>query len=369
VKVTDSELKAYLSSHKDEYQKKETKDLSYIAIDVIPSAQDTAYVKEEIERLKLELVNADNDSTYVVVNSDSPSPFNNYTPGQLPEVLKGDDVTLGAGAIVGPNVENGSFVVYKISNMAPSDTYSARASHILFKAASESAEDKAKAKKEARAVLRKIKNGSDFAEMARIHGTDGTKSKGGDLGWFSDGAMVEPFESAVYAASRKGLLPDVVESKFGYHIIDVTATKTNVVYKVATLSLEIFVSDLTRNDFYRDAEAFALNANNDDEFIANAKESGYTIRSAKNVDKNARRISGIREGRNIAYWAYNTANLGDVSDVFEIDNQYIIATLTGEQDAGVADLSAVRVEIAKKVRDQKKADIIKGKLHTATGTL
>lgn len=369
IKVNDSELEAYLSNNEKEYQKEEAKTIKYVSFDVVPSAEDTALVVEEIEALKEELINTDNDSTFAVVNSDASDAFKNYTPGQLPAVFQAEDVVMGEGTFVGPVVENGSYSIYKVANMSPSDTYSARASHILFKWASDSDADKAKAKKEARGILRQIRNGADFSEMARLHGTDGTASKGGDLGWFSDGAMVAPFQEAVYGASRRGVLRDVVETQFGYHIIDVTETKTNVVYKIAKVSLEIFVSDETRNKFYRDAEGFALNVSSIEGFENTAKEDGLAIKTAARVRKNDRRITGIQEGRSIAYWAYNNASLGDVSDVFEIDNQYVVAVITEEQDEGVAEIESVRFEVTKKVRDQKKAEIISNKLSGQSGTL
>lgn len=369
IEVSDSELSSYLSENEKEYKREESKTLKYVSFDIVPSADDTAMVVEQIEQLKEQLISTDNDSTFAVVNSDASDAFGNYTPGQLPAVFQGEDVVMGSGAFVGPVVENGSYVIYKVATMRPSDTYSARASHILFKWASDSDTEKAKAKKEARDVLRQIKNGADFAEMARLHGTDGTASKGGDLGWFSDGAMVAPFQEAVYGASRKGVLSDVVETQFGYHIIDVTETKTNVVYKIAKVSLEIFVSDETRNKFYRDAEQFALNASNIEEFESTAKENNLSVRTATRVRKNDRRVTGITEGRSVVYWAYNTASKGDVSDVFEINDQYVIAVITGEQEEGPADLESVRFEITKKVRDQKKAKIISEKLNGLSGTM
>ncbi|MEO9966026.1 MAG: SurA N-terminal domain-containing protein [Reichenbachiella sp.] len=369
ITVTDSELQSYLSNNENDYQKEESKTIEYVSFDVVPSAGDTALVIEEIQRMKEALINTDNDSTYAVVNSDATDAFRAYTPGQLPAVFQADNVAMGQGTFVGPVVENGSYSIYKVASMAPSDTYSARASHILFKWASDSDADKAKAKSEARGVLRQIRNGADFAEMARIHGTDGTANKGGDLGWFSDGAMVAEFQDAVYGAKRKGVLADVVESQFGYHIIDVTETKTNVVYKIAKVSLEIFVSDETRNKYFRQAEGFALDASNIEEFKKTADEKGLTIRTAANVGKNDRRISGITEGRNIVYWAFNSGSVGDVSDVFEIDDQYVVAVITSEQEKGVAALETVRIEVTDKVKNQKKAKIITDKLSKLSGSL
>lgn len=369
VEVSNNDLKSYLSTHEDEYQRKATKSLKYVSIKVVPSAQDTALVFEDISRMKAELIDTDNDSIYANVNSDGVTPFQVYTPGQLPSALVGDDIFVAQGTVVGPVVEQGSYAVYKVASMAKGDVSSARASHILFKWDSESDEDKAKAKKEANGILRKIKNGADFAEMARLHGTDGTKAKGGDLGWFSDGAMVPPFQEAVYGATKKGVLSKLVESQFGFHIIDVTEMKTDVVYKVAKVSLEIYVSDETRNKFYRDAENFVLNTDDIESFEANAKAEKLPLHPVLKVDKNARRINGINEARSIVFWAFNEASVGDVSQVFEINDQYVIAVLTSEQEEGVADLASVQIEINKKVRDQKKAELAIEKLKALSGSL
>lgn len=94
-----------------------------------------------------------------------------------------------------------------------------RASHILF--AVENGKDDAKIKKQAEAVLKRIKAGEDFAKLAVEFGSDGTKDAGGDLGWFGKGAMVPEFEDAVFALEKGQLGESLVKTQFGYHIIKV----------------------------------------------------------------------------------------------------------------------------------------------------
>ena len=359
VTVTDEELEAYLSENSEEYQKEETRELKYVSFDVVPSSQDSATVLEDINKLKEELALTDNDSTFAMINSESDDAFSEFTMENLPAALQINEEVISEGEIVGPEIESGSYIIYKMSGRTLSDEYSARASHILFKWTDESTTSKAEAKKQARSVLRQIKNGSDFGDMARIHGTDGTKNQGGDLGWFTQGKkMVKEFDDAVFAANKTGLLNDVVETQFGYHIIDVTSAKTNEKYKVAKVALEIYISDETRNLVYRDAETFALESKNIQDFESNATAKDIKVTTAANVDKNARRITGLTEARTVVYWAYNKASVGDISQVYEIEDQYIIAALSGKQEEGTSNLEAVRNEIEKKVRDQKKADII-----------
>ena len=74
-------------------------------------------------------------------------------------------------------------------------------------------------------VLKRVRAGEDFGELAKQFSGDGTKDKGGDLGWFKRGAMVKGFEDAAFSL-QPGQVSDVVETEFGYHIIKVDERRT-----------------------------------------------------------------------------------------------------------------------------------------------
>ena len=101
-----------------------------------------------------------------------------------------------------------------------------RARHILFNvdpAASEDEKNQANARAEA--VLKRVKTGEDFEKLARAYSDDqSTKAKGGDLGYFTPGQMVPEFGNVAFYTDP-GQISDIVETKYGYHIIKVEDRK------------------------------------------------------------------------------------------------------------------------------------------------
>jgi peptidyl-prolyl cis-trans isomerase C len=104
-----------------------------------------------------------------------------------------------------------------------------RASHILIKPDTtdpntDPNQAKATAKAEAQDLLKQIKEGADFAELAKANSDCPSSKQGGDLDFFSRGQMVPAFEKAAFAL-KTGEVSDIVETQFGYHIIKITDHK------------------------------------------------------------------------------------------------------------------------------------------------
>lgn len=96
------------------------------------------------------------------------------------------------------------------------------ARHILIRTAD--VREPADARRRLADIANRIRNGVDFAEMARVHSSDITAAKGGDLGWLSPGETVPEFERAMDAL-KPGELSGVVDSPFGWHLIQVIGRK------------------------------------------------------------------------------------------------------------------------------------------------
>jgi len=88
-----------------------------------------------------------------------------------------------------------------------------RASHILVKT-----------EPEAQEILKQLKAGGNFEELAKKQSIDAAAAKGGDLGWFGKGSMLPEFENAVFGL-KEGATSGIVQTKYGYHIIKLTGKR------------------------------------------------------------------------------------------------------------------------------------------------
>jgi len=201
IKPTDADLEAYYKSHPEQFQSVERADIEYVVLD-------------------------------------------------LAAVQK---------SIVVPEADLKSYYEQNLSRLAGLEER--RASHILINAdKSAPAADREKARAKAQEILAAVQQSPDkFADLARKNSQDtGSAAQGGDLDFFSRGAMVKPFEEAVFAL-KKGETSAVVETEFGFHIIRLTDIKQpkQKSFEEQRASLEVDVRrQLAQRKFAEAAEQF-----------------------------------------------------------------------------------------------------------------
>lgn len=133
-----------------------------------------------------------------------------------------------------------------------------RASHILI---TPEKGDKAAAESRAQDLLKEVrKNPAAFAELAKKNSRDpGSAARGGDLGFFGRGAMVKPFDDAVFSL-KEGEISGLVESEFGFHIIRLTGVQAAKVRPLADVRGEIeaeLKKGIAARKYAEAAEAFS----------------------------------------------------------------------------------------------------------------
>ncbi|MEO1054837.1 MAG: peptidylprolyl isomerase [Bacteroidota bacterium] len=368
---TDSDLNTYLRQNREKYKTDQTRSLKYVRFPFVASAEDSAAIRDELLEIQPNFAEAPNDSIFASVNAEGFGFYQQYSIGTLPYYLQEIAEDLEAGQIVGPVLDGNTYKLYKVSAVEEDTVSSAKASHILFKWSDDSDAAKQTAKSEARRVLREIKGGADFAAMARQYGTDGTASRGGDLGWLgsNDNNWVQPFRDAIFDFGRKGLLNDVVETEFGYHIIEVTSDISNTKFAIATIDKLITPGDATQDEAYKKAELFAAKTDDLEAFTANAQTDSVLVYDAVNLGKNDTRVGQLGDARQIVQWLFRDASNNEVSKSFELDDEYVVAVMTDEVKEGYADIENVRIPVEAEVKKQLKRDIILERLKGLSGTL
>ena len=352
--VSKREMNNYLRKNSDDYKQEDSRALNFVYFPLESSGEDSAFYISEMDKIINSLKSGEiNDSTFALLNSDGFNPYVRFNVDQLPTELNNKEI----GYVSDIVYEDGGVLVYKLSDITDDEKFKARAKHILLRF---NDQNKSEVRSEANRILSLLRNGSDFDETARTYSEDGSASAGGDLGWFTEEVMTKPFEDAVFSRSRKGLIPRIIESDFGFHIINVTQPKTRKTYVVTTIFKQLVPSDNTRNNIYRSAEMFKINASqSSNNFKEIASEKGYTLQTVSELDKNSTVIDNLQEARNVVIWAYDDSrDTDDISEVIELNNGYVVAHLDDIKDEGTKKLDDVENSVKKKLLDDKKFEYV-----------
>ena len=160
-------------------------------------------------------------------------------------------------------------------------------------------------------------------------------------------------------AAAKGELT-IVQSQFGVHLIEITAKSKKVKkVKIAYIDRVVEPSSETYHDYYTQAAQFAGALLNTDTTTFDDLANAHNLvkRDEANVIPSKQDVSGLENSRAMVKWM-NGANVGDISEVFEFENNYVVAALTKINQEGDIPLDDVKEQITAIVKKQKKGKII-----------
>lgn len=271
IKVTDKEAQAYYDKHKEAFVTDEQVSVDYVEVSLSALAKQVSVDEELLRQLYKEAVDA------------------------------------------------GQYQTEEIRN----------ASHILISVPSDAEEAVVEEKrKQAEAVLERLKQGEDFAKVAKSESEDSVSAaQGGSLGDVHRGAMVKPFEDALFAL-EKGELSDVVKTGFGFHVIkvnDIKPAKVKPYEEVRALLERDYRNKQAESAFLDKADMLAtLSFENPNDLAGAAEEIGEEVKQSEFFSR--REGTGIANHAEVRDAAFSEEVLleGRNSDPLEIDNDHVV---------------------------------------------
>ena len=365
--VTDKDNKAFYEENKYRYETDERRDIDYVVFEIKPSLEDRQEALKYVQDMKREFADTDNVLSFVAANSDKRYDSTWMGRTDVPQQIEKSifDNGNGIGYVYGPYEDENAFNLVRIVDFQNRPD-SLRASHILisYKDAYNSQDTISKEEAEAKAneLLAQLRNNPKntelFAELAGQFSSDpGSKEKGGDLDWFTDGIMVPAFNEFVVNQPVGAM--DIVETPFGYHIIKVTdKTDAQPKARLAFLSREITPSSKTYQQVFSEANKFVTENKNYDQFNAAIEEQGLTKRTMPRMNVSTYQIAGIDNPRQIVRWAFDKkTKVGDISSIFDLDNMFVVAALTNIVPEGYAPLSVIAEQAKYQILNKKKGEV------------
>ncbi len=380
INVSKSDIQAYVEKHKELFEMPESRDIEYVFIPLKASEKDKENVMEELKKLiddreefdanatdKKKIVkgfkNTENAEEFAQQHSDFKQQARFYFKNQLPKPYADSIINLNPGEVFGPYKFKDQVYLTKVLE-TKNIPDSAKAAHILiaYKGALRAnpaiSRSKEEAKKKADSLLRVVKrNPAKFADYAKAASDGPTKTKGGDLGWFTYGQMVPAFNDFVFEG-KKGKI-GLVETPFGFHIVKINdLTQPEKAVKAVSIIRTVEPSQETENETFAQASQFASEAMETDDFEKLAKEKGYTTKPVMKIGRFEDNLPGLGQSREIVRWAYKKdRKIGDVNK-FDTEKGHVIVILTAKRDKGLATPEEAALSVKPLLVKKKKGEIL-----------
>ena len=320
VKVNESEIKKLYKQHKSQYKQTPNRAIKYIAFDIVPSEDDFKAAEELLKNLQEEFKTTEDVGLVVNTNSDVMYDGRDYSAETVPAQFK--DFAFASGAKAGQCTdilfENNTYAMARIMQAGYSMPDS-----VELKAIVEGGEDQ-------------------------------------ELGWFKATDLPKNIAEPAFAGKRGERF--TVAQGMGEQTFEIMELgKPTPKVKLAILAREVTPSSKTYSVIYNNAKQFIVDNNNAEALEAAAQEAGMTVVPQFNLTENTDKIGQLKSSRPIVRWAFD-AKEGQVSDVFECGQQFVVAALTEVNDGEYRPLDAVRAELTYEATNNAKAEYIKKQL-------
>ena len=312
--VSDKEIKDYYKAHKDNYKQVASRDIEYVVVDILPSADDVAATNNAVAGVYDEFKTTENMKSFLLSKSDRTFDNRWYKEGELTSVSKEiNDYVFGKNAAVSEIFQNGNtFQTVRVMETAqvPDSVY------VKF----------------TQAGVEKADSLLNAAEPMWIAQTEGFEN-----------LMTTPKGKTV---TINGMLFQVIDAK------DFVTKK-----RVAILEKTAQPSDATRSAAYSKANSVASKAAGKYEGFKKAvEEDGLYAHPYNKMPESANKLGSVEHTKEVTRWAFD-AKVGEVSNIISIDNKYyVVAALKGARKEGYTPVEEVSSRIQSILYQEKLAE-------------
>ena len=359
VQVSDSEIKDRYNEKKEQFkQLVETRDIRYIDVKVVPSDADRKAVEKEVTEYSNQLASTTADfgtfvrSTGSSVNYSDVPVNKSVFPADVASRLDSTNVN----EVYGPyyNQTDDSFNAFKLlAKVSSPDS-------IQFRQIQVYADTEEKTKTLADSIYNALKDGADFAAVAKIYGQTGEATWVNAQSW--EGSELDADNSKFINTLLNQPVNELANLNMGQAnlILQVMNKKSmQTKYKVAVVKREVEFSKETYNAAYNKFSQFVAQNTTIDSMVKNAEESGYTLMPRTDLSSAEHYVGGVRSTREALKWIF-AAKPGEVSPLYECgeNDHLMVVALDKIHEAGYRDINSVAEMLRAEIRRDKKAEKI-----------
>ena len=326
VKVTEADIKKLYNAQKEQYKRTPNRSLVYVSFPIEPSEADFAEVERLMKSLENDFQTREDITAVVNGNSDVLYDGRDYSETTIPAEYK--DFAFAKGAKKGQFTEltfaDGTYAMARIMDCGYTK--------------------------------------SDSVQLVLVANDENTEDV--ELGWYTANELQKNIADPAFAGKKGSQF--TVSTGMGEQTFKIAdKSKPTPKVKLAILSRKVTPSSKTYGMLYNEAKQFIVSNGTVELLRQAAQEQGLSVTPALGLNVNADKVNDLKNSRGIVRWAFE-AKEGQLSDVFECGEQFVVAALTEVNDGDYRTLDEVRMELTMQATSDKKAEYLMAQLKGAT---